>query len=145
MRRGVPAVRVWPMSDKIRGFRDKSIEAVQRGVFLGSLPANESRFRYPRAGLNAPAGTVVLFQFQARIIASAVLVRDEKSARRGGGGMLHFEAASFRIFKPIDVAQMRKAWPGFRGFGHVKQVLNPLGYAAFKRKLKGVERPAVTI
>jgi len=33
---------------------------------------------------------------------------------------------------------MRKAWPGFRGFGHVKQFLNPAGYPAFRRRLKGV-------
>ena len=38
MAREVPAIRIWPMSDKIKGFRGRSIEDVQRNVFLGALP-----------------------------------------------------------------------------------------------------------
>ena len=83
-----------------------------------------------------------MFQFQARIIASGVFVRDERfeKARKGQLGVLHFEAGSFRTFEPVDVEGMRRAWPRFRGFGHVKQALNPGMYGAFKRRLRDVRR-----
>ena len=89
------------------------------------------------------AGTVVLFQFRARVIASAVFLRDEKfeRPRRGSGGVLHFDPASFRTFAPLDVAAMRQVWPRFRAFGHVKQYLNPAAYPKLARRLKDVAKP----
>src|SRR3954464_3035135 len=120
----IPAVRIWPMSDKIRGFRGKSIAQVQADCFERDLPKAGGVFSYRSAGLASPPGTVVLFQFQARIIASAVLVRDEKfnTPRAGRRGRLHFDADSIRTFVPLDFPTMRKIWPGLRPFGHVKQM-----------------------
>lgn len=136
----IPAVRIWPMSDRIPGFRGKSIAQVQADCFGRDLPKSDGVFSYRSAGLNAPAGTVVLFQFQARIIASAVLLRDEKfkSPRAGRRGRLHFDASSIRTFEPLDFAAMRRIWPGIRPFGHVKQMLNPMLYPKFRRRLKGM-------
>ena len=93
--------------------------------------------------MNALPGTLVLFQYRARIIASAVFLRDEKfeRSRRGSAGVLHFDPASFCAFTPLDVAAMRQIWPSFRAFGHVKQHLNPTLYSKFKRRLKNVESP----
>ena len=138
--RDIPAVRILPMSDRLEGFRGRSIEDVQRRLFLRELPKCGGRFRYPRAGLNAPAGTIVLFQFRARIIASAVFLRDEKFPRPVGGcaGAMYLDPASIRTFDPVDVKGMRKAWPSFRAFGHVKQYLNPARYPMFKRRLRSV-------
>jgi hypothetical protein len=143
MRREVTSVRILPMSDKIEGFRGLSIREVQSIYFLDKLPNGKGKFPYRSSGLKAPPGTLVLFQFQARIIATSVLVRDERfeQPRNGHGGVLHFEPDSFRIFEPVDVEGMRKAWPRFRGFGHVKQALNPASYTAFKRRLKKVRTP----
>jgi hypothetical protein len=141
MRREIPAVRILPMSDRIEGFQGRGIEDVQRRLFLKDLPARGGRFRYRATGLNAPAGTVVLFQYRGRVIASGVFVRDEKFERPIGGckGALHFEVGSIRTFEPVDAEMMRAVWPAFRAFGHVKQFLNPMRYPAFKRRLKGVE------
>ena len=146
MAREIPAVRILPMSDKTKGFRGKGIEEVQREVFLRGLPAMNGRYRYPSAGLNADPGTVVLFQYRARIIASAVFLRDEKFERPigGYGGEMYFDPASFRTFDPLDALAMRKVWPGFRAFGHVKQYLNPTLYPEFKKRLKHVASPAAT-
>ena len=72
MRSEIPAVRIWPMSDKLAGFRGRSIEDVQARLFLGDLPKCGGRYRYPSSGLNTPPGAIVLFQFKARIIASAM-------------------------------------------------------------------------
>jgi hypothetical protein len=142
-RREIPAVRIWPMSDRMAGFRGRDVADVQRACFLRDLPARGGRFRYPSSGLSARPGTVVLFQYQARIIASAVFVRDEKFERPVGGcaGELHFEPDSFRTFDPLDVGAMRAIWPRFRGFGHVKQHLNPMRYGAFVRRLKSLASP----
>ena len=137
----IPAVRIWPMSDKIPGFRGKSIAQVQADCFERDLPES-GVFSYRSAGLNSPAGTVVLFQFQARIIASAVLLRDERfnSPRGGRRGRLHFDASSIRTFEPLDFSAMRQIWPGIRPFGHVKQALNPTLYPKFRRRLKASKK-----
>ncbi len=131
------------MSDKIPGFRGLTIQQVQTRCFLRDLPACDGRFRYRAVGLKAVPGTVVLFQFQARIIASAVFWRDEKfeKPRAGHGGELHFEVNSIRTFEPLDLTSMRKVWPGMRPFGHVKQALNPTLFSKFKRQLKHVVSP----
>jgi hypothetical protein len=146
MPRDIPAIRILPMSDKAAGFRGRSIESVQTECFLRNLPTMKGRYRYQTSGLNAEPGTVVLFQYRARIIASAVFLRDEKFERRIGGhaSVLHFDPASFRTFDPLDIEAIRKVWPRFRGFGHVKQHLNPTLYSAFKRRLKNVAAPATT-
>ena len=126
------------MSDRIRGFRGKSIAQVQADCFLRDLPKAGGAFSYRSAGLHSPAGTVVLFQFQARIVASAVLLSDERfnTPRAGRRGRLHFDAGSIRTFEPLDFAAMRRIWPGIRPFGHVKQALNPTLYAKFRRRTK---------
>ncbi len=143
MPRDVTTVRILPMSDKIEGFRDLSIAEVQSIYFLDRLPNGKGRFPYRSSGLSAPAGTVVLFQFKARVIATGVFVRDERfdTPKKGHSGVLHFEPASFNTFDPVDVEAMRKSWPRFRAFGHVKQSLNPGLYPEFKRRLRNVRRP----
>lgn len=143
-RSGVSAVRILPMSSTIENFRDRGIADVQERLFLWELPRSRGRYRYIRSGLNAEPWTVVLFQFRARVIATAVFTRDEKfnPPRDGFGGVLHFEPDSIRTFDPIDVAGMRKVWPWFKAFGHAKQVLNPTLYPVFKRHLKHVKSPA---
>ena len=62
MPRDVPSIRIMPMSTKIPGFEDRSIEDVQ-ALFLKRLPKMKGRFQYPSSGLNAEPGTLVLFQF----------------------------------------------------------------------------------
>ena len=142
-RNSIPAVRILPMSDKLDGFRGRDIADVQAKCFLRDLPRMHGRFHYPSVGLNAEPGTIVLFQYRARIIASATFLRDEKFDRpkRGCAGVLHFDPASFRTFDPVDVEGMRKAWRSFRAFGHVRQYLHPLRYPMFKKRLKHVTVP----
>ena len=123
------------MSDKLPGFVGRSIDDVQARCFLRDLPKCGGRYQYPKMGLNADPGTIVLFQYRARIIASGVFLRDD-------GKSLYFDVASFRTFDPFDVEQMRKVWPSFRAFGHVKQFLNPTLYSKFERSLRNVSSPS---
>ena len=144
MPREIPSIRIFPMSEQRPGFRGLSIEDVQQRLFLRDLPRKcDGRWHYQKSGLNALPGTLVLFQYRARIIASAVFIRDEKFERpkRGSAGVLHFDAGSFRTFTPLDVPAMRQVWPRFRAFGYVKQHLNPTLYSKFKRRLKNVKSP----
>ena len=85
----------------------------------------------------------MLFQFKARIIAMGVFLRDEKFEKpiRGRNGEIAFDPQSFRTFDPLDVEAMRRIWPSFTRFGHVKQSLNPTLYPMFKRRLKHVISP----
>ena len=131
------------MSNRIEGFRGRGIADVQSKLFLRDLPQCGGRFRYPSSGLNADPGTILLFQYQARIIATARFLRDERFEKPVGGcaGAIYVEVASIRTFEPVDLATMRKAWPGFRAFGHVKQHLNPTNFGRFKRGLKNVAAP----
>ena len=139
-----PAIRILPMSDKIDGFRGLSIADVQSHIFLRKLPAMKGRFPYRSSGLKAASGTVVLFQFKARIVASAIFLRDEKFDCPIGdcNGAMFFDVKSFRTFKPLDVEAMRKIWPRFGSFGHVKQRLNPTLYRRFNRALQQVRTNA---
>ncbi|MDB5326736.1 MAG: hypothetical protein JWM57_2305 [Phycisphaerales bacterium] len=136
----VPMVRILPMSDQQEGFRDRTIEQIQARFFLKRLPQRKGRYRYYSSGLKADPGTIVLFQFKARVIASAVFLRDEKDEKSSGDftGTLCFDPASVQVFDPWDADAMRRAWPGFRSFGHVKQRLNPGNYPAFLRRLENV-------
>jgi hypothetical protein len=134
------------MSDKAEGFLGRSIEDVQQKLFLRDLPKCGGRYRYRTSSLVAEPNTIVLFQYKAHLIASAAFLRDEKStpaqaARTGYGGTMFFDVASIRTFAPVDLAMMRKSWPHFRAFGHVRQFLSADGYTLFKRRLKHIAAP----
>jgi hypothetical protein len=85
----------------------------------------------------------VLFQYDARIIASAVFKEHERfeQPEHGYWGALWFDPESIRTFRPVDRDELRAVWPEFRNFGHVKQHLNPKHYPAFEKRLADVEAP----
>jgi hypothetical protein len=142
-----PAVRVLPMSANEPTFRGLSVEDVQARFFLEELPSRRrnGQYLYPGSGLATPPGSVVLFQYLGRVVASAEFVRDEKfpGPRDGYRGALWFDPATVRAFGPVDADGMRRAWPGFVRFGQAKRSLDPAGYAAFERGLSGVAAPRI--
>jgi hypothetical protein len=141
----IPEVRILPMSPHERSFRGRIVEDVQYGFFLKELPSpgRNGRYRYPTSGLRAAAGTVVLFQYEGKIIASAVFNRNERFEQPEGGyrGALWFDAKSIRVFQPVGPEVVRAIWPEFRYFGHVKQYLDAANYPAFEKQLVGVVAP----
>jgi hypothetical protein len=138
MRQQPPSIRILPMSDKQSGFQGLTLDQVQTTFFLKDLPAHKGLYHYRSAGLNAPHGTLVLFQFKAHIVAGATFRRDEKFERplHGHAGILHFDPASIRTFTPLDLAAMRHIWPRFHAFGHAKQFLNPTAYPTLQKHLR---------
>jgi hypothetical protein len=123
-------------------------EEVQQQFFLTRLPstAGGGRYSYRKYGLDAQAGTVVLFQYENRVIATAVFDRRERFAPQDAyHGALYFDRASIRVFEPVGAEVLREVWPGeFTGFSNVKQSLSPSAYPAFERRLVGVESPQVS-
>jgi hypothetical protein len=136
----LPPVRILPMSDRIEGFAGRSIEQVQAEFFLNRFVRSNGQFHYCTSGLNALPGTPVLFQFKGRAVATAIFLRDDRfnEPSEEFAGVLQFDPKSIRTFEPLNAEDMRKAWPGFRAFGHVKQKLNPGGWRALERILKNV-------
>jgi hypothetical protein len=128
------------MDEKVE-FKGQSAEHVQRDFFLRELPNREipGQYFYRTAGLRAEPGTVVLFQYAGRIIASALLRGTERFdvPREGYNGALFFD--SIRVFNPVGVDVARRYWPDFTGFGRVKHALNPAAYREFERGLTGIE------
>jgi hypothetical protein len=145
-----PAVRILPMDSKeTPGFVGCSIEDVQRQFFLNELVRPDSppgRFHYRRVGLRAEPGTVVLFQYAGKIIASAILAgidRFEATELDRYGGAYQFDAKSIRVFDPVDAAAIRKIWPQVTRLGQAKWSLDPASYGEFERQLTGVEAPGI--
>ncbi|MBX9580005.1 MAG: hypothetical protein K2X87_06815 [Gemmataceae bacterium] len=140
-----PAVRLLPMDPRDDWCRGRSVEEVQAEFFLGELPfpPRNGRWRYRSAGLRAAAGSVVLFQFGGRLIASAAYDHIEPYPEPDGeyGGAMHFDPESIRVFDPVGPELVRAVWPTFRRFGQAKHALDPAGWPEFARRLTGVRAP----
>jgi len=140
-----PAVRILPMDSQLE-FQGQSIREAQRQFFLGDLLHADrppGKYQYREAGLKAESGTVVLFQYEGKIIASATLIDVERFATPQEGvyrGALYFDAGSIRVFDPVGSDAVVAVWPKFKRFSHVKQKLAVEGLAEFESKLTGVER-----
>ena len=141
-----PAVRILPMS--LVEFKDEgcyTVKDVQKKYFLDDLPFKQyGCYHYKTRGLRAPRGTVVLFQCESNIIASAVLERSEVFEQPYEGrykGGLYFDVSSIRVFSPIDADEIKRIWPTFKSFGNVPQQLDVNSYATFEQKLTGIEMP----
>jgi hypothetical protein len=122
----------------------RSVKDLQERFFLSVLPrTQEGKYWYREAGLKAKPGTIVLFQSDGEIIATAALTEAERFAEPDEGytGVLHFDVSSIRVFDPIAWGTVSRIWPNVKRLGRVKWKLDPSGYAAFERELKHVEAP----
>jgi hypothetical protein len=146
MSKKIPAVRILPMSPNEKSFRGRSVEDVQLGFFLKELPSPErgGRYRYPTSGLRAEPGTVVLFQYEGAIIASAIFHSNQRFEQPEDGyrGAMLFDVESIKVFQPVGPETMHDIWPEFPGFGQAKHEMNPAYYPAFEKQLVDVETPA---
>ena len=138
-----PMVRILPM-DFRKEFEGRSVEDVQQNFFLVELPSRKDcKYGYHKSGLKAPSGTIVLFQYDSRLIASARLTGTEKFQEPEDGGYegaLYFDSKSITIFDPVGPTRVSRIWPEFKGFGRVKWSLSPERYPKFVEELSGIER-----
>ncbi len=152
-----PAVCVLPMSEA--EFPEWTVPELQARFFLGATDddarnllalAHPGRYLFRKHALDedkAPPGTLVLFQYKAHIIASAVLARIERYANASESdenrGAFWFIPESVRVFKPLAVDVIQRVWPGeIEGFSNVRYYLNPpANFLRLYSMLRGVAAP----
>jgi hypothetical protein len=134
-------VRILPMSKK--EFSGQTYKEVQLQFFLSDLPTRPGcYYKFRKNGLNAETGTIVLFQYDNRLIASATLNRREIFDTPDGEhhGALYFEANSIRIFDPVDSKTVKTIWPDeFKKFNQSMARLSAEPFPQFERQLTGVK------
>lgn len=141
----IPPVRILPMDSREEpGFAGKSAHTIQQEFFLDKLirpGGHPGRFRYRRAGLAAPPGTIVLFQFAGHIIASAVLNGTERYNPPQGPhkGAMYFDPTSIKVFDPVGADVVSAIWPEVTRFGQAKWKLDGIRFPDFERRLTGVK------
>ncbi|WP_413304434.1 hypothetical protein AA0X95_00995 [Bacillus sp. 1P10SD] len=126
----VNSVRILPMSGSDPEFTGSSIEEVQKW-FINVLPYREYNFK---RGLNSEHGTLVLFQYNAHVIASAVLdERIDFESKLGGvyRGAYRFIPSSIAIFDSINSQEMNSIWNCFKGFSQTHKKLDLYNYIDF--------------
>lgn len=156
MRSVPPSVRILTMSYDDPEFKAKgwtNRELVQDNYFLQKLATNEGIFQFPTKGLDDSGGTVVLFQLESRIIASAVLagrkeLYPEPRIDEYGGkykGEYRFLPDSITVFDPVDAKTMKSIWPNFRRFAINAPKLSGENYSQFLSALTNVRTPLLEL
>lgn len=134
-----PSVRVLPMSSKIE-FPGMTIEEVQSSYFLDQF-INEQKgiYHFKKAGMNALEGSLILFQFENMIIASAKLLeilRFDIPVEGKYYGAYKFDVDSIKVFVPITITELNKIDSNITSFSQAKQEINPLCIHQFNELIK---------
>ena len=141
MERIPPEVRILPMNRQKEFTQCKSVEDVQEQFFLDELPSRDNCGYLLYTGLKAEPDTIILFQSDCSIIASAVLCNYQRFQRPdsdGYKGCLFLERNSIRVFDPVPESTIIGIRPNVKQLGQVKWYLNPKGYAVFESILHNV-------
>lgn len=131
----VTDIRLLPMSKNDLAFIGKSIGEVQEWIRF-QLPGQKFQFKRK---MIAPKGTLVLFQFQGRLIAAALMkktVSYDEVNESGYGGYYKFSKSSITTFEPMDIKDVQKIWSGIKGFNQSHQTLDAEQYPALKHALE---------
>lgn len=121
-----PSIRILPMSSR-EEFPERSIEEVQDKFFLGELKNRDGIYYFRKIGMNAPEGSLVLFQFDNLLIASAKLQRIKRFNMPEKGlyyGAYQFDINTVEVFQPIAVAEINKIDSSITRFSQSKQEVN---------------------
>lgn len=151
-RKKPPMVRILPM-DRTDEFGNWEIKRVQEDYFLKTLPDDRNgKYFYKKHGMDAPTGTVVLFQYDNNIVASARYLESEEFSQPVDNeyyGAYYFEPNSIVVFNPVSRDEIKQIWDkgfvdsegeiraGFERFSHTKTFLDPVQYPTFLKLLKG--------
>ncbi|MGA4718736.1 HNH endonuclease [Fictibacillus nanhaiensis] len=122
----IPSIRILPMSSKDE-FPGMSIEDLQDDFFLGELKERGGIFYFRKVGMNAPNGSLVLYQFDNLIIASARLQSIEKfeiPEEQQYFGAYKFGINTVKVFQPITLAEVNNIDSNITRFSQSKQEIN---------------------
>ncbi|MBK5254303.1 MAG: HNH endonuclease [Peptostreptococcaceae bacterium] len=116
-------IRLLPMSAEYE-FQNMSYEEIQVKFFLDELIHKKNGYyNYRNSGINTAKGTLVLFQFENAIIASAELTKVEKYEKPLEGiykGSYIFDTESIQVFEPITADELAEIDKDFSFFSRVK-------------------------
>jgi hypothetical protein len=136
-------IRVLQMNDEDSDVRGKTVEEVQNEFFLDTLLKQDGIYRYRTQGSTSTEGTVMLFQFQSQIIASAMYLGEKRYKQplevEGDEykGEFHFSPNTIQVFDPITEKEMKEVWSEFKIVRRFWQL--PAGqYPAFLAKRRNV-------
>ena len=127
----VKDIRLLPMS-ATKEFPDMTYEELQNEFFLDELINDrKGHYHFPEKGMNTGKGSLVLFQFNGQVIASAKLLQvkkhDEPLYGRYKGSYI-FDTKSIKTFKPITADELREVDESFKQFSQSKQKIDSACY-----------------
>lgn len=140
----LPIIRILPMDFNEEEFKDSDINQIQNNYFLNDLPNRNGKYLYRSFGLVAEKGTLVLFQFMNKIIASAIFIKAEKfiePEKKIYTGALYFDEKSIKVFEPVSFDIVYKVWPNIKKLSNVKWRLNPQHFSLFEKYLRNIRMP----
>ena len=119
----ITKIQIIPMFDK-DNYKDWL--QLQEKFFCGILPNLQNcKFYYPKEIKTLRTGTLCLFQFRNRIVASAVLEAVEKvdPPKDGLCAALLLDKKTIQIFEPITIDEIKKIDEKIRRFGQPKHII----------------------
>ncbi len=119
------SIRILPMSNKDLTFRDKTTAEVQIW-FQHTLPSELYQFK---TGMNIERGSLVLFQWNSHLIASAVLeevIKYSSPTQNGYTGSYRFFPSSVATFIPINLQEVQQSGIHLNKFSNAKRIINTL-------------------
>lgn len=126
----VPEIRILPMS-KSDEFDNESIEQVQQEYFLNDLVYRQDcKYYYRKSGIKSRKGSLILFQYDNKIIASAQLEAVEKYDKVKSGeygeysGGIGFHKDTIQVIHPIEANELKNIDSHFQKFSQTKQFLD---------------------
>jgi len=124
-------------------FNEINFDSVQKDYFLNRLPLlQKGQYFFGKKGLDAPRNTIVLFQYDNAVIASAIFLEQGKEKEYK---YMQFDIDSIKVFEPVGAEVFKKLWPEFKMFSNVKQELSYKHYAEFEMQLEQVCYPSLEI
>lgn len=117
-------IRILPMSTN--EFNDESIEWLQKWFIEELKNARKGLYKYRTSGLNTATGSLILFQYRSRIIASAIFLNSERykedcvELENGYNGFFEFDPDSITVLKPISNSEFNQICEIEVKFNHVK-------------------------
>ncbi|WMJ77797.1 MULTISPECIES: HNH endonuclease [unclassified Sedimentibacter] len=120
-------IRILPMSAKYE-FPNMTYQEIQKKFFLNEL-ANKKHGEYlfRTSGMAASKGTLVLFQIDNQIIASANLIQVKKFKEPIQGiymGAYYFNVNTIKVFEPISAKELSEIDENFTAFSQSKQKID---------------------
>jgi hypothetical protein len=122
----IKQIRILPMS-RVEEFEGYDIEDLQKHYFKGYLAKQRNgKYFFRTSGMKTVAGSLILFQYEGSIVASAELVDIENFEEKVDGlysGAYYFDVKSIRTFQPISFDELSQFITDLKPFSQVKQVI----------------------